>query len=90
MYISTCVALRNVGDGGDWEVIRQFCAFLLHVVLEQCLSRCVVGEGEVELFLGEWLHEFFVHLPRFVGRSNDCHSIFLFQHLLLILCEHLT
>lgn len=90
MYVSTGVALRDVGDGGDWEVIRQFCAFLLHVVLEQGLSGCVVGEGEVELLLGERLHELFVHLPRLVGRCDDCHSILLFQHLLLVLGEHLT
>ena len=72
------------------EVRRQTNPLLLHKVFKQSFPCSVVGEGEVELLLSERLYELLIDLPRSVGAGDDCHSVFLLQHLLLVFGKWLT
>lgn len=59
-------------------------------MLEKGFTSCVVGEGEVEFLLGEWLHELLVHVPRLICTGNHSNSVFFLQDLLLVLGQDLS
>jgi hypothetical protein len=75
MYTSDCKAFAYMGKSFIREIVNLFAYFLLNEVSDYLFSSGVVREGEVDLFIEEFLALFERGIIGLVGAGNHCNPI---------------